>query len=145
MDTLRRLVYYSLACILLSLLGVLLVGCVPSVGGGGGVALVTPYPHRYEYRWVMEDAGDDWGVQVGPKYDGAGLHVSVYGWLGCHPKCQWEFYQTYDSLTAGSIHLYDIRHTVGGWAMMYDGRVLAVLDPGTIGGRWETGDELTTQ
>ncbi len=85
-----------------------------------------------------------WGVQVGPKVDQDGTHVAVYAWKNCAPPCEWEFFKEWDELTPGSEHLYAIVWGQGGWALMFDGRVLTTINVGGPDGAiYEQGTEST--
>jgi hypothetical protein len=101
------------------------------------------------YSWVMAHHWKDWGVQIGPKTDGAGTHVAVYGWQGCSSNsiprtpCAWQWFQEYQALTPGSVHTYSIALGPQGWVLSCDGIALATLNPGSTDPIYEQSTETT--
>lgn len=123
---------------------------VAALAGAGCTAIQTPAAGPvYRYSWVMLHDFQREGIQIGPKYDAAGAHWSIYWWVGCAPAytpcTSWD-YIAGDPITPGSVHWYAIPECEPGvWCPMFDGKIVARIPlpyPPPIN---ETNTEVTTK
>ncbi len=116
---------------------------------GCGFPISTPSGPTYRYSWLMLHDSQREGVQVGPKFDGAGAHWSVYWWVNCqgaYQSCEKSGYILGAPLTPGSVHTFDLPECEPlVWCPTMDGRDLGVRVPLPYAPPVrEVGSELTT-
>lgn len=110
------------------------------------VAPITTPSTPMTYAWVMAHDWDNWGVQIGGKNDADGIKVAVYWWVGCHPRCEREGFQEYETLEPGSEHQGGVIWQADGWHLTWDGYDRAVVNIGSPDtAHYQHATERTTQ